>query len=307
MIELIERYQSELDKGYSINKTAKMLGIHHQVLIRLIKSKKLEVYKVIEDLTRDVPQEVINFEWLWYEDRLDEIARDSLHHNFYISENFKSKDDVLLSRYCVSSYGGLHNYLNKKHHNVLCQSIYKTCTKCSKNKNIGEFSPCKHGYLGIYFHCKSCESKRRNSYVKDNYVKVKVLVTKKRYANTGLPNTLSEKEYLVAFKHFNNKCCKCGTSKEISLDHYIPRNWGHGGNTIENIIPLCRSCNSYKSTKNPLKISELDHVIPYLASLNNLSEQEFKSYVNWCSDNKRPIHDIKSKVPSIEAWKESLN
>ena len=67
--------------------------------IRLIKSKKLEVYKVIEDLTRDVPQEVINFEWLWYEDRLDEIARDSLHHNFYISENFKSKDDVLLSRF----------------------------------------------------------------------------------------------------------------------------------------------------------------------------------------------------------------
>ena len=50
------------------------------------------------------------------------------------------------------------------------------------------------------------------------------------------------------FKLHGYNCLKCGDDKNISLDHIIPV-FHNGENSIDNLQPLCRSCNSKKGTK----------------------------------------------------------
>ena len=46
-------------------------------------------------------------------------------------------------------------------------------------------------------------------------------------------------------ERFDNKCVFCGASNQLTRDHIIPISKG-GNSFIENIQPLCRSCNSKK-------------------------------------------------------------
>lgn len=63
------------------------------------------------------------------------------------------------------------------------------------------------------------------------------------------------KEWITLLKKYNNRCYYCGvkmTKKEgprqRTRDHLIPLSRG-GTDTLENIVPACRSCNSKKGTK----------------------------------------------------------
>jgi hypothetical protein len=51
----------------------------------------------------------------------------------------------------------------------------------------------------------------------------------------------------------NGHCIYCGeklvVAKNFSIDHIVARNNG-GNNTIENLVPACRSCNSAKRTRD---------------------------------------------------------
>lgn len=70
-----------------------------------------------------------------------------------------------------------------------------------------------------------------------------------RLRGNGGTHTLDEWIALKAF--YNHKCLACGRSEaviELTKDHVIPIVAG-GTNSIENLQPLCRSCNSSKKTK----------------------------------------------------------
>jgi hypothetical protein len=52
------------------------------------------------------------------------------------------------------------------------------------------------------------------------------------------------------FKRDNFQCTYCGTKKNLTIDHIIPKSRG-GGNTWQNLITCCSSCNRYKDDRTP--------------------------------------------------------
>lgn len=61
-------------------------------------------------------------------------------------------------------------------------------------------------------------------------------------------NNLRPKLAPLVVAKFGALCRKCGCTSEITIDHIIPLSKG-GGSGLENLAPLCRSCNSTKGAK----------------------------------------------------------
>lgn len=64
----------------------------------------------------------------------------------------------------------------------------------------------------------------------------------------NLVGKITGDEWKEIKNRYGNKCLRCGTYENISIDHVIPVSKG-GTNTADNIQPLCRKCNSIKGTK----------------------------------------------------------
>lgn len=61
---------------------------------------------------------------------------------------------------------------------------------------------------------------------------------------------LSRAERLEVYEKCNGHCAYCGFSidiKDMQADHVIALERG-GADTVENMLPACRSCNHFKST-----------------------------------------------------------
>jgi CRISPR/Cas system Type II protein with McrA/HNH and RuvC-like nuclease domain len=52
------------------------------------------------------------------------------------------------------------------------------------------------------------------------------------------------------FKRDDNTCGYCGSQKNLTIDHIIPKSRG-GKNTWENMITCCSRCNSVKDDRTP--------------------------------------------------------
>ena len=61
--------------------------------------------------------------------------------------------------------------------------------------------------------------------------------------------TYTPEAWLAACDRADNRCLRCGSDEPLTVDHVIPINYG-GPNTIENLQPLCRRCNSIKGTNS---------------------------------------------------------
>jgi 5-methylcytosine-specific restriction endonuclease McrA len=64
-------------------------------------------------------------------------------------------------------------------------------------------------------------------------------------AQSGGSYTRAEWDWLCAL--YDHRCVRCGADGPLSVDHVVPLSKG-GGNGIDNLQPLCRSCNSRKHT-----------------------------------------------------------
>ena len=58
----------------------------------------------------------------------------------------------------------------------------------------------------------------------------------------------TDNEWKQLCQKYSCRCLACGEKKPLTVDHVIPLSKG-GTNTIENIQPLCKSCNSKKNNK----------------------------------------------------------
>jgi 5-methylcytosine-specific restriction endonuclease McrA len=71
---------------------------------------------------------------------------------------------------------------------------------------------------------------------------------KRRALQLAAPGSYTEADWKVVCAKFENRCPACGKSCKLTADHIIPLS-KDGSHNIENIQPLCKSCNSRKGTR----------------------------------------------------------
>ena len=83
---------------------------------------------------------------------------------------------------------------------------------------------------------------------KNNPSKVREYSNRKRANKHASVGSFTGQEWDELCAKHDYKCLACGEVKPLTADHVIPISLG-GGSDIGNMQPLCRSCNSRKSTK----------------------------------------------------------
>jgi 5-methylcytosine-specific restriction endonuclease McrA len=70
----------------------------------------------------------------------------------------------------------------------------------------------------------------------------------RRLREVSAPGFHDEAEWQALLQRFGGICLRCGSAENITKDHVEPLSEG-GSNYIDNLQPLCRSCNSWKATR----------------------------------------------------------
>ncbi len=87
----------------------------------------------------------------------------------------------------------------------------------------------------------------------------------------------------MIYKRDGHKCQYCGSTKELTIDHIIPRSRG-GEDSWENLVVACMPCNSRKSDKlleeTNLKLRTIPRkpINKMLFALDRSNEPEWKEY-----------------------------
>ncbi len=66
-----------------------------------------------------------------------------------------------------------------------------------------------------------------------------------KHRRRGAPGSFTPEEWNAKLAACNYRCARCGSSDHIEIDHIVPVSKG-GSNGIDNLQPLCRSCNASK-------------------------------------------------------------
>jgi 5-methylcytosine-specific restriction endonuclease McrA len=96
----------------------------------------------------------------------------------------------------------------------------------------------------------------------------RLIQCKRRHAHRkGATGKHTAKEWRLLCQKYNYQCLRCGRQKPLTEDHIIPLSKG-GADSIDNIQPLCVSCNSWKR----------DKTIDYRTQYSKLPEVEQLSF-----------------------------
>jgi 5-methylcytosine-specific restriction endonuclease McrA len=65
-------------------------------------------------------------------------------------------------------------------------------------------------------------------------------------------NDLTREQWEAIKKHYKYRCVYCGKKMQrLTMEHLTPFSKG-GSNTLDNVVPACKSCNSKKRDRGPL-------------------------------------------------------
>lgn len=94
------------------------------------------------------------------------------------------------------------------------------------------------------------KSRQYSKSYRDRHPEIVTLSTKKRRERlNSIQGTFTLAEWNSLCDSYGNRCLKCGRGDvKLTIDHIIPIS-KNGSNSIDNIQPLCQSCNSSKGTK----------------------------------------------------------
>jgi 5-methylcytosine-specific restriction endonuclease McrA len=101
-------------------------------------------------------------------------------------------------------------------------------------------------YQRNWYHTK-LDKEKRNQYLRDSGKSV-LYTNKRRAIKAGLSEHYTEPEWLALVESYDSVCLACGVKTRMTPDHVIPLSLG-GKDTIDNIQPLCRSCNCSKGAR----------------------------------------------------------
>jgi len=96
------------------------------------------------------------------------------------------------------------------------------------------------------------EWRRQN--LEKSHAYVRAATIKRRRAAGG--QSFTAVEWLALLARHGGACAYCGSNVLIEIDHRIPLIRG-GSNTIDNMLPACRSCNRRKNRKTEEEFREL--------------------------------------------------
>lgn len=90
------------------------------------------------------------------------------------------------------------------------------------------------------------------------------------------------------FKRDGQKCQYCGSSKDLTLDHVIPKSKG-GKSTWNNLVTACKRCNSLKGDKSPeeaeMPLAKKPFKPSYIMFVRNFSGFTSEQWMKYLSVN----------------------
>ena len=93
------------------------------------------------------------------------------------------------------------------------------------------------------------EKERKRQYQQLNPGKINAKTHRRRTLKTAAGGNYTAAEWNSLAEHYGGKCLCCGrTDVKLTADHVVPVSKG-GTSNIDNIQPLCKSCNSRKRDK----------------------------------------------------------
>jgi len=105
----------------------------------------------------------------------------------------------------------------------------------------------QHAYKGVRKVGETKQVYHRN-YCKSNPIIISHLKARRYAREKGAIGSHSLIEWNALKIAYNNKCANCRLELKLTKDHITPLSKG-GSDFIENIQPLCKSCNSKKHNK----------------------------------------------------------
>lgn len=135
----------------------------------------------------------------------------------------------------------------------------KRCSKCHEHRGIDDFSYDERTKDKLSFQCYYCRRARyldrmQNRTPEERLIyKIRSAVNSNnsRARSLGLPARLTFAEWKYLMDKSGGICLRCeryvGLEK-LTLDHIIPLSAG-GGTVLENVEPVCKSCNSSKCNR----------------------------------------------------------
>jgi len=136
----------------------------------------------------------------------------------------------------------------------------KKCCACKEIKLKENFSKSIRNSDGLHDMCKKCSNISISNWEKNNKDKVAIKNNKRRERKLLVDENFNGIELEITYKIFNNKCYKCGSDKDLCVDHNFPLSKGHAL-CCANAVILCKPCNSSKGTQDPIEFYATDEFL----------------------------------------------
>jgi len=308
----LEKAQELLDSGLKRNAVASKLGVHHMKVMREIDRGNLFDDYFPYDEAEDSRHLYQNFEWMWEEDKLEEITREA-YESYHVVIDRESADGKRVGKYVKETYGGVYEYLAHTDQTELAPYIKIACSSCQEVGGIEDWYGASRNLWGLYHVCKSCQNEHARKWNAKNPEKLFEYNTNRREMAEALPGEHSDETWRTVRNAYGWNCAFT-RSERVAIDHFIPVAIGHGGTYEANLIPLDFSLNTSKQHYHPSRLHQrhgvslesYTSVVCYLATLNGLTSAEYEAFIDWCFANPRTVEEVRAdRRHSIEIWREA--